>query len=234
MFHLADHRRRGRPAGRGGFTLIELLVVIAIIAILAAILFPIFARAKERALQATCLSNIKQLGYAMLEYCTDWDGTYPWSGGRQGSAPLDAWLSSWVMAYQDFDIHVDEGSLWPYVKDRKVYRCPLDIKRQPPLPLTYVMNDAIANRPQDEIRAPALVIMLLEEDDRSYGGKGANDGRFCPGGTSALDKVAGFLGPRHRLGGNYVYTDGHAAWHGPTGVQDRSGSQLPWSPYATP
>jgi len=63
-----------------GFTLIELLVVIAIIAILAAILFPVFAKAREKAKQATCMSNLKQIGHAILQYAQDYDGYGPSSG----------------------------------------------------------------------------------------------------------------------------------------------------------
>src|SRR5579872_2787695 len=63
--------------GRRGFTLIELLVVIAIIAILAAILFPVFARAREQARKASCISNMKQLGLAALMYTQDYDETWP-------------------------------------------------------------------------------------------------------------------------------------------------------------
>jgi prepilin-type N-terminal cleavage/methylation domain-containing protein len=63
--------------GRGGFTLIELLVVIAIIAILAAILFPTFARARENARRTSCVSNLKQIGLAMMQYVQDSEGLYP-------------------------------------------------------------------------------------------------------------------------------------------------------------
>lgn len=241
-----------------GFTLIELLVVIAIIAILAAILFPVFARAKEKALQTTCLSNVRQLGIAMIEYAGDWDGVFPYSGGTQPGKPADWWEASWVRTYEAFDIHVDQGSLWPYVKDRKIYTCPLDIKRRRSdgtlFPLSYIMNDELSmnrDRPggcsQDEVRSPALVILLLEEDDLSYDGNGANDGRFCPRGDAVpddtwdpnsertggpTDKVAGTLSKRHRSGGNYFYVDGHAKWHEPRGIQNRADYQLPWSPDA--
>jgi len=64
-------------ASRRGFTLIELLVVIAIIAILAAILFPVFAQAREKARESSCLNNMKQIGIALTTYLQDWDETYP-------------------------------------------------------------------------------------------------------------------------------------------------------------
>ena len=91
----------GPPRKRRGFTLIELLVVIAIIAILAAILFPVFARARERARQSACLSNLKQIGVAFFMYTEDSDGRMPdrrdlKSSLPGGFRPWDSWPpASW-------------------------------------------------------------------------------------------------------------------------------------------
>ncbi len=94
------------PRRSNGFTLIELLVVIAIIAILAAILFPVFARARESARRTACVSNLSQLSKASLMYGDDWDGDLP-VGVTQGNSLLN----------------VTQG-LHPYVKNRQVFYCP--------------------------------------------------------------------------------------------------------------
>ncbi len=105
---------------KGGFTLIELLVVIAIIAILAAILFPVFAQAREEARTISCLSNVKQLNLGMQMYTTDYDEHFPhwnWNffcnGGNAG-APRDS-AAFWTMA------------IYPYVKNFGIYQCPDDV-----------------------------------------------------------------------------------------------------------
>ena len=77
----------GRIRSRRGFTLIELLVVIAIIAILAAILFPVFAQAREQARKTVCVSNFKQVGLGVEMYKQDYDGTWPIWRGRSPCAP---------------------------------------------------------------------------------------------------------------------------------------------------
>lgn len=96
---------------RKGFTLIELLVVIAIIAILAAILFPVFARAREKARQASCSSNLKQIALAWLMYAQDYDETVVWSNMGVGSQPWGtrAWTASFLN---------------PYIKNAQVWACP--------------------------------------------------------------------------------------------------------------
>ena len=99
-----------------GFTLIELLVVIAIIAILAAILFPVFARAREKARQTSCLSNVKQIGLGMLMYVQDYDERFLLGG----SSDMTAWGAA-----NSVDC-VWYNAIMPYVKNAQIYVCPSD------------------------------------------------------------------------------------------------------------
>ena len=98
----------------GGFTLIELLVVIAIIAILAAILFPVFARARENARRASCSSNLKQIGLGLLQYTQDYDERLPaWANGPSTT-------SNATTSYKWID------AIFPYVKSEQLFTCPSD------------------------------------------------------------------------------------------------------------
>jgi prepilin-type N-terminal cleavage/methylation domain-containing protein/prepilin-type processing-associated H-X9-DG protein len=102
-----------KQRARSGFTLIELLVVIAIISVLAAILFPVFARARENARRASCQSNLKQVGLGLLQYAGDYDDTLPFSFfGSAGNS--DATNYKWMDA------------IYPYVKNEQIFTCPSD------------------------------------------------------------------------------------------------------------
>jgi prepilin-type N-terminal cleavage/methylation domain-containing protein/prepilin-type processing-associated H-X9-DG protein len=112
---------------RKAFTLIELLVVIAIIAILAAILFPVFAQARESARMASCLSNMKQIGLSLRMYATDYDETYP--NIYQG----------WSVAPNQVAAGSNEGWMWknavqPYIKNKGIWNCPSNPVASPTRP----------------------------------------------------------------------------------------------------
>ena len=102
----------GHSRRRGAFTLIELLVVIAIIAILAAILFPVFAQAREKARQTQCLSNTKQLGLGISQYIQDYDETLPMGGWTDPSGSVDRWFEM----------------VYPYVRNVGVFVCPSETR----------------------------------------------------------------------------------------------------------
>jgi len=212
-------------AKRRGFTLIELLVVIAIIAILAAILFPVFATAREKARQTTCASNLKQLGLAFVQYTQDYDENVPWgSGGGMGWA----------------------GNLYPYVKSTGVYLCPDDQGTEaPPLyELSYGWNFDLNYgagwqplKPVSAFTAPASTVVLYEiswgraplpsDTNWSSGGWGfvRSDGfemdaqgmnafgdytdTCFPAAPGHTPSNPGPLPARHSGGANWLAADGH-------------------------
>jgi prepilin-type N-terminal cleavage/methylation domain-containing protein/prepilin-type processing-associated H-X9-DG protein len=151
-------RSEGGPVGRspkggGGFTLIELLVVIAIIAILASILFPVFAKAKDRARLAQCLSNMHQLGIAIQSYADDYDGTLPfWCVPSCGT--------------------VWDQAVYVYVKDQHIFTCPRNYypdALKGKLIRSYAMPRNISGLGLGMIPSPARTVMLFEKGDQAFG-----------------------------------------------------------------
>ncbi len=133
---------------RRGFTLIELLVVIAIIAILAAILFPVFAKAREKARQISCASNERQLGLGILQYAQDNDETYP--GVNTNSFFQGV---GWG------------GQIFPYVKSVGVYKCPDDPTSTSgtSVPVSYAYSALVSfSRNLGTMTSPARTVMLSE------------------------------------------------------------------------
>jgi prepilin-type N-terminal cleavage/methylation domain-containing protein/prepilin-type processing-associated H-X9-DG protein len=177
---------------KNAFTLIELLVVIAIIAILAAILFPVFAKVRENARRTTCASNLRQLGLGMMQYTQDSDEIYP--GLNPGI--WGHWPHAVLSDYQSYNTYPGwESAIYPYVKSVGAYQCP-----DSPYPLnSYAYNYEVANRtttplpggvqgnlrtgcPMSALTAPSNTVMLLEwygnGNDPADGGFPAPDKQF--------------------------------------------------------
>jgi prepilin-type N-terminal cleavage/methylation domain-containing protein/prepilin-type processing-associated H-X9-DG protein len=223
---------------KSGFTLIELLVVIAIIAILAAILFPVFASAREKARQTTCASNERQLGLAFVQYVQDYDETYPCgafqqvNGGTNGNNGM-----GWA------------GQIWPYTKAKGILTCPDDsspVGATGAIPISYAMNTHLAEAPAEwgtsgveplsRITAPSNVVCLFEITGGAYestdgsgnvispdihspvgigfnnsGPVGAN--YYATGQLNGgFNQTTDYITPWHSGGSNYLACDGHVKW----------------------
>ncbi|MGQ9731813.1 MAG: DUF1559 family PulG-like putative transporter [Candidatus Zipacnadales bacterium] len=215
---------------RRGFTLIELLVVIAIIAILAAILFPVFAKAREKARQASCTSNMKQMALSLLMYNSDYDEKYP---NAIGSAGYRGW---YICNFPNTGWHWS-AACQPYIKNTQLYRCPSSSDRSVGTPNTrpsvsYSFNGLLANSSESQVRAPAKCVMVVEEGSDAFIGY-ADDQSFITGPAAAdalpyrANYTQGGLGVRgniqlHAGGHVLAYCDGHAKWVKEPGHWDQS------------
>jgi len=207
---------------RNGFTLIELLVVIAIIAILAAILFPVFAKAREKARQASCTSNVKQIALGMLMYAQDYDEKlthccYP-SGHK--SEVLPRWRP---ITNNAVDIRYN-GTAMPYVKNRQIYVCPSygDIFSYATPRQLLQGSGGCTGQMLANIPYPSEMVML-GDGAGTTGLCGANRSGNCQGrwgkhDTNQFARKARFY--RHNDGVNFAYVDGHAKWQKTPGSAD--------------
>ena len=210
---------------RRGFTLIELLVVIAIIAILAAILFPVFARAREKARQASCSSNVKQLALGLLMYVQDYDEMFGYGGGYGGTATSAA---QWPIAIQ------------PYVKNWQLFRCPSNQYRAN-APWTYWGQTHETNENYAALQGlqftalarvdqPSAKIMVMDSNHQAVPDwNRAQYSMICPTNTGCAGSIAN-RDPKncpHNEGVNVGFVDGHVKWGKHTNTATPPGGWLP-------
>lgn len=234
-----------------GFTLIELLVVIAIIAILAAILFPVFAKVREKARQTSCLSNEKQIGLGIIQYVEDNNETYP------VNSSVHFWSNGWAVG------------VYPYVKSTGVFKCPDDptTATAPNVPISYAINWNLVNTSLQSgsnivaenlavQNAPASTVLAFEVQGQSFnptglvandyspsgvmdegfwGGQlGGNSGQFATGSDpiKPIDNISG--GAVHTSGANYLCCDGHAKWLRSARISGGATAAAPGNPEQAP
>ena len=200
---------------KAGFTLIELLVVIAIIAILAAILFPVFARAREKARQTNCLSNTKQIGLAAMQYIQDYDEKWH---RHYYSVPTALPQPDGSAATRDF---LWTHMIYPYVNNPQVFSCPSSSEQMAFNSATtynYAFNyhgsGLMNHRKIANILHPAETLVYVDGGSyiaAPFIAPGANpDLRTDPGGHYYIDSVKAW----HNDGCNVAYADGHSKWVG--------------------
>jgi len=227
----AHRRSRATTCRRDvGFTLIELLVVIAIISILASILFPAFAQAREKARSTACLSNQKQLTLAFMQYTQDYDEQLPSATfGNSGIGTAGGWVYYTIFGDSPGAFDVTKGALYPYVKNKLVYICPDDTFGQASGD-SYAINSCavsaasstsggiLAGKLLVKFDAPAQWMLLCEEADTGgtldAGTGSTNDGYFYQQNEDNFSR-------RHTNGSNISFVDGHVKFVLPENIRSQ-------------
>ena len=202
---------------KNGFTLIELLVVIAIIAILAAMLLPALSKARERARQSVCMSNLKQIGVCFVMYIQDNDEWIPAANGEPKTSNWDTWAG--------------QSGILPYVKNVKVYECPSSyiegsFRKVPPpgtscrfyhIGYGYNYWDRVhsCNWPRQkigQIKRPSGTLIICD----SFGDTTGSLWPFFVGSCAYAVTSGGpyrVVSDRHNGGANVLHFDWHVAWY---------------------
>ena len=207
---------------RGGFTLIELLIVIAIVAILAALLLPVFLTARARAYQTRCASNLKQIGLTMALYVNDNDEKLTPGHHLATASPVNGNdYAGWA------------GACNAYAHAPRVFACPTDatpegiLMGEKTFPLTYFFNVNLSAKytpdglSQSEIGSPAVTVLVAES---TGGGTLSNPCRLAnPDETDSVlanrfVSVDGVGANRHQGGRNFLLADSHVRWLRPKSV----------------
>ena len=217
---------------RFAFTLIELLVVIVIISILAALIFPAFAKAREMARKVVCVSNMRQLGLAMMMYTEDADDRLP--GATDGPTGVGV-PGGWVYMEQFGDsvdripakFDVTKGSLYPYVSSKDVYICPDDSFAEKS-ELSYAINSCLVTNSStfsiephaglvlNKFQNPSSTMLFCEEEQTGGWGADTTDDGYL---SLYYDN---WVSTRHIGGSNVTMLDGHVKWYPFSSVTDRT------------
>ena len=227
-----------------GFTLIELLVVIAIIAILAAILFPVFAQAREKARASSCLSNTKQIGTALTLYYDDYDETFPLVASKTLTPDVNLYDGK-TIKYKFVEYLIGYGwepkytfydAIYPYVKNSSMFVCP-SVKSYIGYGINGFLGASYSTTVWKPVEAPISMTQIKKPSetvalcDTMIDNSNANFPHsyltisvynIYPDEHSIVDKTKYKSGCRHNGGTNFTFVDGHAKYYkfgqGPTEI----------------